>query len=409
METTYAHPVKRVDTGRSKAFLPLIGVLSIIGLVVLVAAALVIQNHSHHVHFLQLLEEARAEIDLASASYSPSVAREHYGIAQEHVEQALQMRPSDPETVALQEEIHLGLDEIDQVVRLQFSTQVPFVGPEAQPSRMVLHDKDVYVLDQGTHQFYGYVLDGLGGLQEPARGAVLLGPDGQVGSMAVQELNDLVWMESGNGRDTSNLLLLVNDSSLLQLDGVQEFTSVSVADSELWDDARAIGAYSGYLYILDAERDRIFKYTPTGSSYDSSPTDYFQHETDVDLTESVDMAIDGYIYVLLKDGNILKFLGGKQEPFSTSGLTDLGLQNPTAIFTYPEADYIYIVDAGNQRIVQLDREGAFVRQFRPSREASGLFDSLRDVVVNEATGELLVLNSDALMLSSIPELPHVDQ
>lgn len=409
METTYVRSVRKVGAGRSKAFLPLLGALSIVGVLALIATGLVIQSHSRAVHFSQVLGEAQGEIDLARASYAPSVAREHFGKAQEAVEQALQMRPSDAEAVTLQEEIHLGLDEIDRVVRLEFSAQMPFVGPDDQPSRMVLHDKDVYVLDEGTQQLYSYVLDNLEGFQQPAGGAVLLGPESSPGDVAVQELNDLVWMESGSGRENSNVLLLINGLSLVQLDGLREFTSVSVADSDLWGDPRAIGAYSGYLYVLDAEQDRILKYLPTGSSYDSSPTDYLQHDTSVDLSESVDMAIDGHIYVLLRDGTILRFLGGQQEPFSISGLSDQDLQDPTAIFAYPEAEYIYVVDAGNQRIVQLDKEGAFVRQFRPARQEGELFQSLRDVVVNEATGQLLILNSNALILSSIPELPHVEQ
>jgi len=388
--------------------LPLLGILAIICAIALVATALVIRSRSGATHFSELLEEAQAEMELAQSSSSRVAIREHLESAQRLVEQALQISSTDPETLALQGEVFLALDELEGVVRLRFSAHVPFDGPENQPRGVLLRGDDMYVLDEGTQELYGYFLDELSGFQEPAGGAVLLSQEDRPGGIAIQELSDFVWMEAGNGRETSNLLLLVNGRSLLQFDGLREFTPVSVADSELWAEPRLIGGYTGYFYVLDAEEDRIWKYAPTGNSYDLSPTDYFQAEAGVELDNAVDMAIDGYIYILLADGDILRFSGGEEDAFSISGLDDRELQDPIAIFASPETDYIYVADAGNERIVQLDKEGAFVRQFLTVGENAGVFQNLQDVFVNEAGGELLALNSDGLYLALIPEPPQVE-
>lgn len=408
LEVSQRVRARAVSAPKSNRLLRVIGVLTIICITVLIASGLVLYNRSRVAHFSDLLKEAQTERELALSSSAPVAIREHLVNAQTLVEQALQIRSADAEAVALHQQVSLALDEINRVVRLQFSAQMPFVEPENEPHHLLLHDNDVYVLDEGTGEMYGYFLDARTGFQEPAGGALLLSGEDLPGGIAIQELNDFVWMEAGNGRETSNLLLLVNGRSLLQFDGLRAFDPLSVADSHLWSESRLIGGYFGYLYILDAKEDRILKYTPTRNSYDSSPTDYFQAETSVELDTAVDMAIDGYIYILLADGKILKFLGGQEEPFSVSGLDDYEFQNPTAIFTSPETEYIYIADAGNERVVQLDKEGTFVRQFRAAGESPTTLQNLQDIFVNEARGELFALSSDQLSLALIPESPQVE-
>ncbi|NIN64113.1 MAG: hypothetical protein GTO63_05330 [Anaerolineae bacterium] len=409
LETAYVDRGTTVSRQERGSRLSLLGVFAIICIIGVVAAGLGIRNQRRETFFLRVLDEARAEVESALASDSRAAASQHLTKAEAQVEEALLMKPADPQARALQNQIFLEFDKVNQVVRLPLSAQLAFGSPENQPYRIVAHYNDVYILDEKTQQLQGYLLDEQGGLQEPPGGAVLLGPDGQFGEITVQELDDLIWMEAGNGRETSNLLILVNGQSLLQFDALRGFTPVSVAGSELWVDPRLIGSYFGYLYVLDAEEDRILKYAPTGSSYDSAPTDYLLDQTPVELASAVDMTIDGFIYVLLANGQILKFSGGLPEDFSVTGLDDRGLQNPVAIFASPEADYLYVADAGNERIVQLTKEGAFVRQFLPPRESSDAFQDLRDMCVDEERGELLVLTSEALFLTPMTGSPPVEE
>lgn len=409
MEVVHTRRGRAVSAPRRKGLLPLVGVFTIITLVALIAAGIAISHRSRVARLSQLLDEAQAETELARSSSGPADMREHLEKAQQLVAQALDIGPTDSRAVALQEDVSTALDEINQVVRLQFSAHLPFAGPEHHPRHLVLHGNDVYVLDEGAQELYGYFIDEQDAFREPAGGAVLLSQEDRPGGASIEELNDLVWMESGDGRETSNLILLINSSSLLQLDALRGFTPLAVADSELWSATPIMGSYFGYLYALDSEQDRIFKYAPTVNGYDASPSDYFRAGTSVDLSNAVDMAIDGYIYVLLADGSILKFLGGQQQAFSLTGLGDRELQEPTAIFTSPQTEYIYVADGGDQRVVQLDKEGSFVRQFRPARENAEAFQDLQDVYLNEARGELLALTSDALSLALIPEAPQAEE
>jgi type II secretory pathway pseudopilin PulG len=408
MEVPHVRPLRRVSEREKSSRLPLVVALAIVAIVAAASVAVVMRTHNRNTEFSQLVQEAQAEMQAAQTNESPADTRSSLMLASGYLEQALQLKPGDAEAVGLQSEIRLALDEVDRVVRLEFSGQVAFPDPSGQPRRVLLHDNELFVLDQGTRELRSYRLNEAGSIVDAPGGQVLLGPDSQPGGLTVEKLTDLTWIDEGSGRETATLVVLVNDASLLQLDSSLAFSPVSITDSEMWGDPRLIDGYSGYLYVLDAQEDRILKYPPTGDSYETFPVSYFQADTSVDLADAVDMAIDGYIYVL-KGKSILKFSGGLEEPFSLSGLEDQELQDPVAMFTSPDTQHIYVADAGAGRIVQFTKEGDFVRQFRPPREDEDLFQSLQDISVDEAQGRLIALTSSGLLVAPIQQPPSVLQ
>ena len=107
--------------------------------------------------------------------------------------------------------------------------------------------------------------------------------------------------------------------------------------------------------------------------------------------------------MLFQDGRIQKYLSGQPTDFKLAGL-DKPFNNPTAIFTAPneEVQYIYIADAGNQRIVQLNKDGTFVRQFKPRAGENVSFANLQDIYVDEIGGRLYILDSNNLYVGNIP-------
>jgi len=398
----------RVTEDRSSSRLPLVGALVIVAIFAGVSVSVVVRNHSRNTDFSELLQESQSEVQLARTSGTPVGGRQHLENAAGYVQQALLLKPDDADAIALNDEILLALDEVNRVERLEFSAQIPLAGPPSKPHRVLLHENNVYVIDQGVQELHGYLLDEAGGIREAAGGALLLTSDSEPGGLAVQELTDVAWVEPGSGRETGNLLLLVNGGSLLQLSESEGFMPVSVEDSEIWNDPCRIDGFAGYLYVLDAQEDRILKYAPTGDSYDSFPISYFQAETAVDLEDATDMAIDGYIYVLVGQ-KILKFSGGLQEEFTVSGLEGQELEDPVALFTSPDTQHVYVADAGLGRIVQLTKEGAFVRQFLPPRADEDVFERLRDFSVDEAAGHLVAVTSHGLFVAPIEQPPAVIQ
>jgi DNA-binding beta-propeller fold protein YncE len=63
--------------------------------------------------------------------------------------------------------------------------------------------------------------------------------------------------------------------------------------------------------------------------------------------------------------------------------------------------HVYVADTGNGRIVKLDKEGNFVRQYRPPEGAQ--FNELHTLYVDELRGRLVLLAGGSLYLADIPQ------
>ncbi|MGD8793289.1 MAG: hypothetical protein PVF47_12125, partial [Anaerolineae bacterium] len=135
------------------------------------------------------------------------------------------------------------------------------------------------------------------------------------------------------------------------------------------------------------------------------PDDWLQES--IDLAGVVDMAVGDSIYLLYANGQLRKLTIGRADDFDISDW-DMPPRSPTALFTRPpdEAQWIYVADRGNGRIVQCGKEGLFKQQFRlaeaqvaengdPLTEVSSLF-------VDEIVGHAFVLSGQKLYLLILP-------
>ena len=353
--------------------------------------------------FVELVEQAEAKHALALTASDKPTARGLLHEAQGFLTEAQTLKREDPVVGGLQGEIQASLDEINNVFKLYWIGALQkYDDPGSNPSRVIVSGIDVYVLDRGTDRVYKYLLNEVGdGLQDIDVDPVLLRKGDQRGDIVVSDLVDMVWMPVGSGRQTSNLLVLESGGSLLEYDPIFGLAVLPVGDKDQWRYPQLIGSFFGNFYLLDSQSKQIFKYLPTADGgYSNPPEPWFQIE--VDLVGVVDMAIDGYIYLLYADGRILKFMGGEVAPFEQTEL-DEPLRGPTAIFTSPDEDtkFLYVADAGNGRIVQFSKEGQFIRQFKATE--AGVFDQLKSLHVDEIGSKFYILGGNTLYMANIPE------
>jgi hypothetical protein len=111
------------------------------------------------------------------------------------------------------------------------------------------------------------------------------------------------------------------------------------------------------------------------------------------------MAIDGYVYVLYPDGEIVKYLRGEPQDFAVGGVPD-GMTQAVALAVDPSGSsgFVYVADRGNGRVVVVGPDGAFQAQFC----ADGLFDELEAIAVDEAAGRLYVMSAGKLYGAALP-------
>jgi DNA-binding beta-propeller fold protein YncE len=82
---------------------------------------------------------------------------------------------------------------------------------------------------------------------------------------------------------------------------------------------------------------------------------------------------------------------------------DTPLAKPSALYTSEKTSNLYIADAGNQRIVQIDKgTGRFARQFKPRGLDRDAFKSLKVLAVDEPSKRFVFVGEGKAYLAPIP-------
>lgn len=348
--------------------------------------------------FEQLVAQAGQEMQTAG-QVEEAAARGHLLNVLGLMAEAEELRPGDLQVNELREQAEYILKKIDKVTELQWIQPLWKYGePDSQPGRVIVAKNiDVYVLDKGLDRVYKHLLDEtMHALQELEGEPVLLRKGDQRDTIVVGDLVDIAWAKAEGGRATSNLLVLESGGSLLEYDPVGGISVLSLGGRERWVQPQILGSQQGHLYLLDSGLNQILRYEPP---YDGSPWDYLAAAEGVNLAAVVDMAVASQVYLLYADGRILKFDHGQPAPFEITGLYE-PIQNPTALFTSEDIEFLYVADAGNKRIVQLTKEGGFVRQLRAATGEA--LDDLQGLCAIEEFSLLYFVSGNKLYVTNIP-------
>ena len=150
-----------------------------------------------------------------------------------------------------------------------------------------------------------------------------------------------------------------------------------------------IGAdtYNNKLYLLNNKNNQIYRYNKSGSSFTGA---YAWIQENINLENAVDLSIDGHIYVLINNGEVLKLLRGNKIDFSLEGI-DPSLKNPIKIYVSKELKYIYILEKTNNRLIIYDKTGQFLLQYKSDK-----FNDMKDFTVDEANKTIYLLNNTSI-------------
>lgn len=163
-------------------------------------------------------------------------------------------------------------------------------------------------------------------------------------------------------------------------DELAEASQIAVIDDQFFvSQSKDLQAFGSNLYWLT---DNGIEYAPADSQ--DKPQPWLKGK--VVLSQPVSMAIDGSIWVVQADGQVLKFTRGQKEIFGIAGL-DKPLLQPKMIFTSEDLDYLYILDSGNNRLVVLEKSGEYHRQYLWQD-----FGRMMALFADEAGGKIYVLD-----------------
>lgn len=203
---------------------------------------------------------------------------------------------------------------------------------------------------------------------------------------------------SDNVRDAKQLGSYEDRFFVLRDDGIYELTSGEdkVVESDDWGDI-LFYFYSSNLYLLDKNNNMIYRYPGTAEEF-GEQSDWLAPGIEADFSKVVDMSIDGSIWLLSSSGKVARFTLGSPQSVPLEGLPQK-LVNPTAIYTNEELEYVYILDANQERVVVLEKNGNFKVQYKAQE-----LKNTKDLVVSEKEGKIILLTGSKLL--SI-ELKHL--
>ncbi len=395
-----------VSSGKAKPFAgrspwPLLVALVVIPLLILglVLAMLFVRNRAAEQEFQRTLDGASAIIAEAETLQDETIAAQRLTGAGDFLEKARTMRPGDERLAVVEERYQTVLDRVQHVTPLYGIVPLwDFKEAGHLLDRVLVSGDSLFVLDRGRNVIERFTRSQLGDSVTPSDKPIIAKGE-QIGNAIVSDLLDIAWAEASTANQRSKLLALETTGGLVSYDVTWGADRVTLGSQDKWVRPQFIMGYGGNLYVVDVDGDQIWRYRPSAEGYESIPEPYFPAGTQVDLAGLQAMAIDGNIWLLFADGRLLKYFGGEARSFVVQGVPD-GLSAPTAVVVPLDSDQIYIADAGNARVVELTKEGQFVRQFRP-REGQLLKDT-RSMFLDEANAKFYILTTDGLYAADVP-------
>ncbi|MBN1168964.1 hypothetical protein JXA63_03685 [Candidatus Woesebacteria bacterium] len=166
---------------------------------------------------------------------------------------------------------------------------------------------------------------------------------------------------------------------------------------EGFSDDDLISAFAGNIYVLTKKDSQIWRIAGSDEGF-SDKSEWLSEGIEPDFLSATSMAIDGNIWVLNNDGEILRFSLGNEINFDVEGLFP-PLDSGVSIFTDEESNYLYILEPEDKRIVVLDKEGEYVAQYISDSLGEG-----KSVIVSESERKAIVLTGGKLLLIELKHL-----
>jgi hypothetical protein len=285
------------------------------------------------------------------------------------------------------------VNEVADVQPLYGLTSPLVTFPEgAAPTRVLAVNQDIYVLDPARRLVESYRLDQTLEFVPEAQGTPVLRQGDVVDGVTVGPLLDMAWQTLVPGYDDKpSLLVLDADNQVFRYDPrVEGVGRMELAGQAGWGSVRQIETFQGRLYAADVGADQVLRYE--AGRYGDAPAPWFSQPVNIDDMQA--MRIDGEIWLLLANGQILRYFSGEQMPFSLDSSVGL-VEEPVDFVVGDDTNpFLYMADRAGERIWVFDKEGAYVKQLaaaegNPLANLSGLY-------VEDITDSMFLLTDRAL-------------
>ena len=238
----------------------------------------------------------------------------------------------------------------------------------------------------------------------------ILNRDAFIDGFPIKELADVIMTDDGvlYALDKSNDLYVSKD-----LGQVWHFQPLPARQYDTPAPLfKSMATFANRIYLLDPARNQIWRHPASdlGDAYLPGILPWRLHPDDVDVSDGVDLTVDGTIFVLNRDGSIFRLNPAVMETFDIHGGDEMcnapGWETlpvrPVDIWAQVDDGPLYVADTGKRRIMLLDRDsGGVLMQITAPDDLN--FSSLRGVT---AYGDqIAVMAGSYLYLIPMPTSP----
>ncbi len=210
--------------------------------------------------------------------------------------------------------------------------------------------------------------------------------------------NGELFISADKFQDREDLVMLTKSNKVVEFK--DNTTTFMDTEDTLWHSGIDVKTYSGrqYIYILDPANNNIWKYERTSKKYRGASG----YNTDnVDLKDAVSFAIDGNIYVLKANGEVVKIYAQKKQPFTVESGPSIPLANldtRAKIVTNEILRSIYILDPSNERVL-VYKKISFENPEKMTYDRQYVFkdQDLRDIYIDDLEQNLFVLTAQKIL------------
>ena len=187
--------------------------------------------------------------------------------------------------------------------------------------------------------------------------------------------------------DKTTSILYFNNNDIISVDtNENSFLSIDI-DSSYLESLGGADIYNSKIYLINTNDNEIYRFN-TNTTKLRAPSKWLIDN--IDLIQAIDISIDGHIYILNRDGTIIKLLSGEMVNFSL-GLCEPPIEEADKLQVSRELDFIYILEKKNNRLLVFNKAGQFLMQYQSDR-----LQDLKDFQIDEERKIIYFLNGSKI-------------
>jgi hypothetical protein len=194
--------------------------------------------------------------------------------------------------------------------------------------------------------------------------------------------------------DENDLYAFTEDGMVIEVSGgVSRALDV---DGGAISNGQGADFYLNNFYVLDKENRQIWKHR-LGRETVGNGTPYLLEGYGRFVDAGIDIAIDGYIYVITDGGDIFRFLRGELDTeFRVESKPMLPMLNPNKIYTDLDVPFLFVLERSENRIVQFFKSSSrnslqYVRQYYLPE-----FDNIKDFRVDFLNEKIYLIDDRSI-------------